>query len=796
MFNVRLMLLAAVCVAASVVPAHGAPAHRALKHRTVQTAAAGYLVAWGANSQGQLGSGRCCVPNPVPAPVIGLDHVVAMVAGQSFSIALRSDGTVWEWGCCERGKPRLRPVQVGGLTEVTAVAGGADFGVALKNDGTVWTWGIGNSNNTGWKWRNSKVPLRVRKLTAVTAIAAGGGFGLALRADGTVWAWGDGGTGQLGDGRSGIGTWTVAPVQVRALSAVAHIAAGLGFGLAIERDGTVWAWGANEVGELGAPLNPETICKCSAIPVRVPGLTEVTAIAAGDSHTAAVRSDGTVWTWGFNELGQLGIGTRIGPQLCPSYGPTPACSTRPVQVLGLTEVMSVAAGSAHTLALKQDGTVWVWGSRGNSYVQPGNCNCVDRPVQVQNLRGAIAAAAGVDHNLAVLRRPIPVPKPRLCEGGPRLVGPNHFPRTVRLYEPEALAVSEQTGHVFVANHGWYDCGSSVTILAARTGAPLRVVPVGENPYLVLAADRLKRVFVVNQGNTIEGLERKGSVSVLDTGSGRLLYTAAVGLAPGPIAVDERTWRAFVLHGRGGSYLSTLAVARGNVLRTVHLPYPGLGSSKLVVDEQAGRLFVADQRLLMLDAGNGRLLRTIRMPGVPVDVAVGEAGRVFVLNAVTCGSTGQMKPVVVLLDGHSGAIQRTVDLGCRYPISLFSYAQLVMDDAVGLVLVLRPTWGMDGAPEGAALDARSGRIVRASGRLVYPPAEVDSRTGSVYGYRWYSWLVLFDPKRWRTVRYMPAPFGSEVSLAVAARAQRVFLVDRSANLSNQPGNRVVIFRAGP
>ena len=156
------------------------------------------------------------------------------------------------------------------------------------------------------------------------AVAAGSQHSLALKADGTVWAWGWGEFGQLGDG-SATDRWM--PVQVGPLAGVIAIAAGAAHCLALKDDGTVWAWGANRSGQLG----DGTTTWGRPTPVQVRGLTRVVAIAAGSTHGLALKTDGTLWAWGENYAGQLGNGTTT-QQLTP------------VQVTGIAGIIAIAAG--------------------------------------------------------------------------------------------------------------------------------------------------------------------------------------------------------------------------------------------------------------------------------------------------------------------------------------------------------------------------------------------------------------------------------------------------------------------
>ena len=145
--------------------------------------------------------------------------------------------------------------------------------------------------------------MQVAGISSVVALATGFDHSTALKSDGTVWAWGNNESGQLGNGTR---TSSSVPQQVSSLSGVTAIAAAWGYNLALKSDGTVWAWGANYAGQLG---NGSVID--SSTPVRVQGLTGAAAISAGDTHGLAVKSDGTVWAWGRNDSGNLGDGTYV-----------------------------------------------------------------------------------------------------------------------------------------------------------------------------------------------------------------------------------------------------------------------------------------------------------------------------------------------------------------------------------------------------------------------------------------------------------------------------------------------------
>ena len=353
--------------------------------------------AWGSKGATGLGDGKAA-DSKIPVPLSSLSGVVDIAAGYLHVLALKSDGSVWAWGLNSEGQlgdgtkiNRNTPVQVSVLTGVKAITAGKEHSLALKADGTVWAWGghalifslLGNGvyNNA-----DVLIPVQVNGLTGVTAVAAGNEHSLALKSDGTVWAWGGNYYGQLGIGSNAVGAVPVqsaVPVQVSGLTGVKAIAASSQHSLALKTDETVWAWGYNYYGQLGYSPSGG-----SAVPVPVSGVTGVKAIAAGKGHSLAVKSDGTVWAWGHNNDGQLGDNTVVSRQV-------------PAQVSGLTGVTAVAAGQSHSLALKSDGTVWAWGY--NYYGQLGDNTTTNRrvPVQVSGLTGVTAIAGKNFHSLAL-----------------------------------------------------------------------------------------------------------------------------------------------------------------------------------------------------------------------------------------------------------------------------------------------------------------------------------------------------------------------------------------------------------
>ncbi|WP_240416785.1 fibronectin type III domain-containing protein [Paenibacillus periandrae] len=290
-----------------------------------------------------------------------------MSMNDDHTIGLRYDGTVWQWGHLlnkENGLWRTQgiPEKVNLIDDAVMVAAGYLHNLALKNDGTVWVWGAGNAK-------------QVPGLSNIKAITAGSFHSVALKDDGTVWQFGD-----------GTNTTNSSPQQIVNLSGIVDISAKWDHTLALKNDGTVWAWGNNIYGQLGDGSRMNRLT-----PQQVIGLTNVTAISAGFSHSLAITSNGALWAWGGSYYsGVLGNGTSN------SSSTTPV----PVSVSGVFQ--KIAAGGGFSLALKDDGTIWTWGSNAEGQLGSGSKGGYrDTPYQIQNLRGVSSISAGGSHSGAI-----------------------------------------------------------------------------------------------------------------------------------------------------------------------------------------------------------------------------------------------------------------------------------------------------------------------------------------------------------------------------------------------------------
>ncbi|XTZ15836.1 RCC1 domain-containing protein [Micromonospora echinospora] len=277
-----------------------------------------------------------------------------------------------------------------GLVGASPASAHAAPSPAAVPPGTGLAWGdnyygqLGNGTNTD---SNVPVPVDLPAGTRITAITASGLHSLGLTSTGTVLAWGDNYYGQLGNGTNTDSNVPV-PVDLPAGTRITAITAGQYHSLALTSTGTVLAWGGNDSGQLG---NGTTTNSRTPVPVALPGGTRITAIAAGSSrHSLALTSTGTMLAWGNNYAGQLGNGTTTNSR-------TPV----PVALPGGTRITAIAAGSGHSLALTSTGTMLAWGY--NHYGQLGNGTNTDSriPVPVSLPNPIVDIAAGVHHSLAL-----------------------------------------------------------------------------------------------------------------------------------------------------------------------------------------------------------------------------------------------------------------------------------------------------------------------------------------------------------------------------------------------------------
>lgn len=357
----------------------------------------GSVWSWGDNRYGQLGRGEITKRDPVPKLANNMKvNILQVSTAVDSTYALSSEGEILAWGYnhdFDLGNGDVKhgmipsPVLKNSnqkLTDIISVDGGEHHGAAVRKDGTVWSWGVNKRGQLGIGSKSSyreyatqvKGPGGVGYLNNIASVSAGYRHTVAIDADGTLWAWGDNSTGALG--KPDILSSNI-PVHLGdAFNQVKAISAGLGFTIALKSDGTVWSWGYNGDGELG-----DGTLQDSYTPVQVKGptgegfLDQIVAIRSGEDHTLALRVDGTVWSWGANYNGQLGVPSAS------SKG-----SNIPVQIelkdeFGrFIEIQSLDAFSDHSIALSKDKQLFTWGGNSSGNLGVGDTKSRLAPVKV------------------------------------------------------------------------------------------------------------------------------------------------------------------------------------------------------------------------------------------------------------------------------------------------------------------------------------------------------------------------------------------------------------------------------
>ncbi|MCA9621902.1 MAG: hypothetical protein KC731_22915 [Myxococcales bacterium] len=331
---------------------------------------------WGKGTNGQLGTGTSD-SSLTPVSPQGLELASTLNAGNAYSCVALQSGSLSCWGYNFNGvlgngttTSSLVPISVPGVADVAAVDAGPSHVCAVSNSGQLKCWGEGAKGQLGdGQATTSSIPVTVA-LANVVGVGAGFDHTCAVDSTKTVSCWGDDNLGELGDGTAG--TQTNTPQPVPGISDAVAVATGTNFSCAQHENGTVSCWGYNADGQLGT--NAQVCGSCyEANSAVVPGVSGVTQVALGFRHACALLSTGTVSCWGDNASGQLGNGGA------PIDAPTP------VAVTGLTGVVAIGAGNDHTCAVVSDGTVYCWGANGDGQLGNNSTVDASAPVMVSGL---------------------------------------------------------------------------------------------------------------------------------------------------------------------------------------------------------------------------------------------------------------------------------------------------------------------------------------------------------------------------------------------------------------------------
>jgi alpha-tubulin suppressor-like RCC1 family protein len=314
----------------------------------------GNLWTWGYGSAGRLGNASTTLTNSTPVTTFsGGSNWKQVSAGVVHAAAIKTDGTLWVWGNGTLGRLGINDVTIRS-TPVTTFAGGNNWKqvssaagtAAIKTDGTLWIWGLGSSGRLGTN-------DTTQRNTPVTTFAGGNNWKqvscgyqhtAAIKTDGTLWIWGRGEFGRLGNAVT-TGNISTPVTTFAGGTDWKQVAAGYRHTAAIKTDGTLWTWGNGNNGQLGNGLTTNVSTPVTTFA----GGTNWKQVSSGDFDIAAIKTDGTLWTWGRGTDGQLGNATIINT------------STPVTTFAGGSSWKQVSSGGSHTAAIKTDGTLWTWG---------------------------------------------------------------------------------------------------------------------------------------------------------------------------------------------------------------------------------------------------------------------------------------------------------------------------------------------------------------------------------------------------------------------------------------------------
>jgi alpha-tubulin suppressor-like RCC1 family protein len=315
--------------------------------------------------------------------------------GRAFTIALKEDNTLWSWGSNANNQlgdgtntSRMHSVQIGTSTWSKFTVG--DYHVlGIKTDGTLWGWGRNAENQlTGTALTNVTVPTQIGTDNTWVQITTGRWHSTGIKSDGTMWAWGYNTLGQMGDGT--LVTKTT-PVQIGTTNDWAKVYSGYYHTLAIKTNGTLWSWGSTLGGNLGSGADADIL-----VPTQVGTATNWVEIAGGNTHSVAIKSDGTMWSCGPASWGQLGLGLPINSSDVLVF----------TQIGTDTNWEKIAVGLGHNLAIKTDGTMWSWGVNnvgqiGNGTIDTTVSNFVLSPYQIGTSTDWHAVGTGSHNSFAL-----------------------------------------------------------------------------------------------------------------------------------------------------------------------------------------------------------------------------------------------------------------------------------------------------------------------------------------------------------------------------------------------------------
>ncbi len=349
---------------------------------------------WGLGGSGQLGTGNTDWHSSPMREITNANNWNKISNGGQYACAIKNDGALWCWGSIGNGQLGTGDInqknsparESSNATNWLSVSANNSHTCAIKNDGSLWCWGAGGQGQLGAGNTTSRsYPVRESSnATNWVSVSNGGSHACALKNNASLWCWGVGTQGQLGTGNTG--QQTSPTREVSNATNWANVSAGNSYTCAVKNDGSLWCWGTGGSGRLGTGDNNQ-----QNSPIReISNANNWSHVSAGNAHTCAVKSDGSLWCWGYNYYGGLGIGN------------TDQKSSPTREISNANDWNSVSTGAYHTCAIKTDSSLWCWGFGSNGQLGAGNTIDQNRPTrEASNATDWINVSAKGNYTCAV-----------------------------------------------------------------------------------------------------------------------------------------------------------------------------------------------------------------------------------------------------------------------------------------------------------------------------------------------------------------------------------------------------------
>jgi alpha-tubulin suppressor-like RCC1 family protein len=370
---------------------------------TCGVTAAGDAYCWGTNEHGQLGDGS--TTNQLsPVLVSGGLSFIQVSAGLHYTCGLTAEGAAYCWGRNGIGQlgdgttsERTAPVPLSGGLSFTTIVAGTVHTCGVTTAGAAYCWGSNGFGEVGdGSTTHRLAPVAVAGGLSFVGVGVGNIHSCALTVGGAAYCWGLNETGQLGDGTNRQG---LTPTPVAGAVSFATVQVSFSHTCGITAEGQAYCWGWNREGELGVgtatgpetcffplPFGEQGSTDCSTVPSPVAGGLSFTSLSSGvnNLNTCGVTAAGAAYCWGYNSNGELGTGTKIGPEACDQVNSADvACSTAPVPVVGGVIFARTSAGQAHTCGVTTTGDAYCWGFNGNGQLGDGTTTNRLTPARVE-----------------------------------------------------------------------------------------------------------------------------------------------------------------------------------------------------------------------------------------------------------------------------------------------------------------------------------------------------------------------------------------------------------------------------